>query len=175
MSFEMLRLLDRRQRRRLIFGILTILWCVVIFLLSSQNGDESSQTSGGFIATFCDLLVPRFAGLEEAKRIELVDGLQHIVRKCAHFSAYLLLSVLSMQLFMTFERLRGKIIYPALASLGFCVAYAMTDELHQYFVPGRSSQIRDVGIDSLGALCGILISLGIWVLIRYLKGRRRRS
>ena len=36
----------------------------------------------------------------------------------------------------------------------FCVCYAMTDELHQYFVPGRSCRLFDVGVDSLASLSG---------------------
>ena len=35
------------------------------------------------------------------------------------------------------------------------VAYAISDEIHQFFVPGRSCQIKDVLIDSCGAAVGI--------------------
>jgi VanZ family protein len=45
---------------------------------------------------------------------------------------------------------------------GFCVLYAATDEFHQSFVPGRSAQVKDVGIDALGALVGLLLAL-IWL------------
>ena len=38
-----------------------------------------------------------------------------------------------------------------------CVLYAASDELHQYFVPGRSCEVRDVALDVLGALAGILL------------------
>ena len=41
--------------------------------------------------------------------------------------------------------------------------YAMTDEIHQSFVPGRSCELRDMGIDSCGVLAGVLVvSLVIW-------------
>jgi VanZ family protein len=39
---------------------------------------------------------------------------------------------------------------------GLCILYAITDEIHQSFVPGRSSRVLDVGIDTLGALLGLL-------------------
>ena len=45
----------------------------------------------------------------------------------------------------------------------------MTDEIHQLFISGRSGEIRDVCIDSLGVITGIIILLII--LIR----RERRS
>ena len=36
------------------------------------------------------------------------------------------------------------------------VLYAMSDEIHQAFVPGRSPLVMDVVIDSLGGIVGIL-------------------
>lgn len=41
----------------------------------------------------------------------------------------------------------------------FCILYAVTDEIHQYFVPGRSCRLFDVGVDSLGILFGALLFL----------------
>lgn len=38
------------------------------------------------------------------------------------------------------------------------VCYAATDETHQLFVPGRSGQVRDVLIDSVGAAIGVLLA-----------------
>ena len=37
--------------------------------------------------------------------------------------------------------------------------YAIIDEIHQYFIPGRSSMITDVGIDTLGVITGVIIYL----------------
>jgi hypothetical protein len=36
------------------------------------------------------------------------------------------------------------------------IIYAITDEFHQYYVPGRSARLLDVGFDSLGSFCGLL-------------------
>lgn len=38
----------------------------------------------------------------------------------------------------------------------FAVLYAITDEIHQAFVPGRGAWVVDVGIDALGAFLGLL-------------------
>ena len=37
------------------------------------------------------------------------------------------------------------------------VAYAVTDEVHQLFVPGRSGRITDVLIDGAGAVVGGIV------------------
>lgn len=42
------------------------------------------------------------------------------------------------------------------SALVFCVLYAVTDEWHQSFVPGRRGAATDVLIDALGALTGLL-------------------
>ena len=39
--------------------------------------------------------------------------------------------------------------------------YACTDEFHQLFVPGRTGQIFDVFVDTLGATFGCLLVLGV--------------
>ncbi len=36
--------------------------------------------------------------------------------------------------------------------------YATSDEIHQFFVPGRSAEVRDVCIDTLGVICGVIIA-----------------
>ena len=43
-------------------------------------------------------------------------------------------------------------------SLAIGVIYAVSDEIHQYFVPGRSMQISDIVIDSFGVLSGIFVA-----------------
>ena len=56
-------------------------------------------------------------------------------------------------------------LYKAMAlTFVICVLYAITDEYHQTFVAGRSGELRDVVIDSLGALLGILIYYVIMII-----------
>ena len=38
-----------------------------------------------------------------------------------------------------------------------CVLYAISDGVHQLFVPGRGGQVKDVLIDSAGTISGILV------------------
>jgi VanZ family protein len=66
-----------------------------------------------------------------------------MVRKAAHFTNYGILFWLL---------IRGPMSGRPYAALGFCIFYAMLDEGHQFFVPGRTSSLYDVVIDSSGAL-----------------------
>ena len=70
-------------------------------------------------------------------------------------------------------RLSSPFQWQKAAWLAFAVAvsYASIDEWHQSFVVGRTSDIRDVGMDAMGALFVILITLGaessLWGLTRH--------
>ena len=46
-----------------------------------------------------------------------------------------------------------------LRAWAWCICYAATDEFHQLFVPGRYGMVRDVILDSLGALTGITVCI----------------
>ena len=42
-------------------------------------------------------------------------------------------------------------------SIIICILYAISDEIHQIFVPGRSCQIFDMIVDCLGSITGIYL------------------
>ncbi|MDO8661910.1 MAG: VanZ family protein [Candidatus Omnitrophota bacterium] len=96
----------------------------------------------------------------------LKTGLEYdyILRKLAHIFEYLILTLLLYRAFKGSFKMhkRRVLIYPALVSF----LYAASDELHQYFVPGRSCAIKDVLIDIIGIL-------GCYISIKILSDRRR--
>lgn len=80
------------------------------------------------------------------------------VRKIAHFVEYMILgglSAASWVLYQAEEKENRKPFF--LIAWGFCVLFAVLDELHQAFVPGRTSSIRDILLDSVGALFGAFL------------------
>ena len=84
-----------------------------------------------------------------------IDYLDFFIKKSAHFSEYLILTIL-------WYRALGK-KNPSLAIL-ISLAYAFSDEIHQLFVPGRGGNLRDVLIDGLGVFASVVIitKLQIW-------------
>ena len=101
----------------------------------------------------------------------MIESWQHVVRKGAHFSVYLLLGALFCQ--ALFGHTENSYILICGAIL-FSMLFAATDELHQIFVPGRSGELRDVAIDSGGATLGTLISFGLTRLVLYSKRSKKR-
>lgn len=131
----------------------------MIFYLSSQNAEISSQTSGSVVEAVADIFYPDFSEMPDEKQVEIVSSLQFIVRKIAHFSLYAILGILSFLSVISYRNL--KFSYRFLISAGICLLYAASDELHQLFVSGRSGEIRDVCID----FCGSLIAITVLALL----------
>ncbi|GBE20586.1 vanZ like family protein [archaeon BMS3Abin17] len=72
-----------------------------------------------------------------------------------HFSAFFCFA-----LFLQISSLKGKKKYAIfILALIISIIYGITDELHQYFIPGRDSSFFDIGVDALGALSSSLIYL----------------
>ena len=135
-----------------------ILWMALIFILSHQPATESSELSSGITKKLYDmikLVVPN---------ISLDQGtLDHVIRKSAHFSIYLILGLLVSNSLINSNISRLNSI---LLALLICILYAISDEIHQIFILGRSGQVSDVLIDSSGGLVGVLLLHAI---------RRRKS
>ncbi len=143
-------------KKQIVFLILTLIWCAVIFVFSAQNAGASSETSGSFIENVCDFIVPEFDSFTGDQRESLVEELQFFVRKSAHFTAYFILGILVYNSIRPRKK-PARFIIPVF----FAFIYACSDELHQYFVPGRSCELRDICIDTLGAAAGTAASLAV--------------
>lgn len=153
--------------KKSIFAVLLVIWMVFIFSMSSQDSKKSSNTSGETIKVVLST-VPEFNKQPEEVQEHVVEELQFITRKSAHFIAYMILGILAILLLLQFENISKK---PQFAFL-ICVLYAASDEIHQLFVPGRAGQIRDVMIDSCGSIVGIAVVL---LFIKLIKMRRKRK
>ena len=138
-----------------------VLWMILIFMMSAQTGEISGNTSGSLIETICGVLISGFEELSEAEKAGIVSGFSLPVRKAAHFTEYLVLAVLSNLAVMQ----SGKEIKvtPLTVGISFAISalYAVTDEIHQLFVPGRAGAVTDVLIDAAGVLCGCIVFLTI--------------
>jgi VanZ family protein len=75
-----------------------------------------------------------------------LGGWDLVLRKAAHAAEFAVLGFLLL-------RAVGREI----AALLLGIAYALTDELHQHFVPGRQGSVLDVLLDSVGVALGVFL------------------
>ena len=142
---------------RTILLILIILTCLIIFEFSGQNANDSKKVSG----KITEKIVSIFYNVKLDK-----NRVESIVRKIAHYFIYTLLGFEIMLFISTFKiKEFDRISFSLIGGM----IYAMLDEIHQAFIPGRGALITDVMLDSLGVMTGIFICLLIIKLYKSLK------
>lgn len=180
------------MQKRIILGILIIIWMITIFLFSNQDGMESENTSDIITNRLVNETIENNIEIEEnvdntnneninnsvnvAKynyEFEMYKGeVRLVVRKSAHFIIYLVGGFLLFNFFRTYNiSLRNQIIY---AILGI-ILYASSDEFHQLFVNGRTARVEDVLLDTLGAIVGILINIIFLKIICKMKNKKDKA
>ena len=138
------------------FWLLAAACAGCIFWLSSKDGNQSQNMSDSVRGILMKLFGP------------LLNSF--IVRKFAHFFEYAVLGFLiGCALFLSRRR------FSPITAVICSALYSISDEIHQYFVPGRACRIFDVGVDTLGALTGTLILALIILIINSIAMRRKEK
>ena len=146
---------------------LALAGCIWFIFSNSMAVAQVSSASSGRVLTLLQGALRRLGHPALAQRLT-----QHVVRKMAHFCEYLLEGFLLMLCMRVYSRhpLRH-ITVPMLGG----VLTALTDETIQLYSPGRSSQVTDVWLDSVGVLAGILAALVLMALCRLLFHHRNKE
>ena len=147
--------------KKVVYWIILIAWMIFIFYMSNQPADVSNGQSD-FVLNLVETL-----GISISNNY--VDIAVTIIRKGAHFTEYLILSLLYFNVLRMYINKNKALIY----SIGLSFIYAGTDEFHQLFVEGRAGRFTDVLIDTSGAATGSIIVLIIKNLITYKKAKNQ--
>jgi len=133
------------------FWIFSLGVMYVIFKFSCQTGEQSAEVSQNLLDVIIEYLGKILT--------------ENVLRKLAHFSEFAALGFfMSGAVYFTFNKNKYYI------SIIPCALYAVSDEIHQYFVPERACQLFDMFIDTCGSSLGFII-FTIFILI-YSKRKR---
>lgn len=132
-------------------------WMGFIFLLSHQPAHVSNELSQGIAKSIAENV-----DLATNEDFDL-GNFNHMIRKNAHFFLYFILGNIVV---FTLQKVGVRGMKGILLAIVICVCFAITDEWHQLFVPGRGAQISDVVIDSCGAIVGIMGFVGVGWFVR---------
>ncbi|NJP38625.1 VanZ family protein [Alkalicoccus luteus] len=130
---------------------LVLAWMGLIFYFSHQPGDRSGEMSSGVLQALTALLP-----------FEPSETFHFLLRKSAHFTVYAVLGILLLRALKLHASGKKAVAWALLIS---CL-YAVSDEYHQTFIPGRSGEVGDVLIDTVGAGSGILVYIGVRRLLK---------
>lgn len=108
----------------------------LIFFTSAQPKPPAPENSGSSV--YVSGMIPMFPG-----------GWETLIKKGGHVLAYAALAGLTWRALRTYDLAAREAA--ALAIL-VAVAYAISDEIHQLFVLGRSGSVLDIGLDFMGAV-----------------------
>lgn len=151
--------------KKILLWILVISWMCLIFYFSQQDSVESTNQSRGFIDK--TNIIEKYDDKTDAEKEQIMIGIDAKVRKIAHAGVFLVLGVLVCFLVKEFTLDIKKIL---IISFIICMFYACSDEIHQLYVPGRSGELKDIVIDSLGLLTGEMIfylsGIKIWKRVK---------
>lgn len=138
--------MKKDKKAAILFWVLTIICMGIIFYFSSRPATESASQSSWLI----DILQKIFG----------VGFSSFIIRKCAHFLEFTGLCVLFNSAWYFTKSKKCILLSIICTSL-----YAITDEVHQIFIDGRSCEFRDWCIDSCGAITGAIGFLIVYAII----------
>lgn len=138
--------------------LLIILTMITIFYLSNDNADESTNKSDTLIIKISELVLNKELTAKEKE--EMIEKCVVVVRKTAHFTLYFLLGLFTVSFLNEFDIENKKML---IYTIIFVFIYACTDEIHQLFINGRSGEITDILIDTLGGFTSTFIYLKLKV------------
>ncbi|MDU5261780.1 MAG: VanZ family protein [Clostridium celatum] len=139
---------------------LLIGWMLLIFFMSNQPSDISTKQS--------DLVIKLFSAIGIDLNTHLGELASFAVRKAAHFTEYFILYCFSIAVCRYYVDIKKATIYCLFIVLG----YAISDEIHQYFIPGREMAIRDIAIDFSGGILGFIVN---WIIYKIKFNRKDNS
>ena len=155
---------------KIITSIAVLAWMIFVFQFSNQPSDKSQNTSGNFARIVVNL-ISKTTEISEMEKEELVQKINPIIRKIAHYLLYTIGGIFIIINVKQYKDLSNK--SQIIVGLIIGMLYAISDEIHQYFIPGRACQVKDVCIDSLGIITGIFCVLTIIKLYHILSTRNR--
>ena len=158
--------------KRILLLLILIADMVFIFYNSAQVAAVSSNASQSVTQMVAHVIVPNYDKLDETEKLNTVASLEAIVREAAHllqfvpmgFALYLLLHI------STIPQKLSRLCLPL--TLGFGILYALSDEIHQLFVPGRSFQFFDIFMDTCGTAVGCICGITLLAIAKILSNKR---
>jgi VanZ family protein len=148
-----------RMQHFLKYWLPLLFWLGVIFV--GPTDLMSAEHTSRFIVPFLRWLKPDISP-------EMLASIHFIVRKSAHLGEYAVLALLLFRAVISIAHLKLPMSILNGSVWIACLFVAATDEFQQTFVQSRGASVRDVMIDSCGAIIGLLISA------RFGMGRKAR-
>lgn len=146
--------------------LIAVIICNLLFIWmhSAKVSTESDKTSKKLATNVAKVVVEDYESLPKTVQQKHVNRLNTKLRSFGHFAEFVPLGILLFLLALTLVETADRNI---LHVFGFCLLFsvalsalvALGDEVHQIFVKGRTFQLQDILVDTLGSLTGCVAAI----------------
>lgn len=139
--------------KKIILTTILAVLSIIIFMFSNQAGSSSINTSDKFASKVIDKVYEvTNKEITPKEKKKLIIKTRFIVRKIAHFTLYFTLGLIVYLLLLSHN-----VKHSVILSIIICFLFGCVDEIHQYFVPGRTARFYDCIVDTLGSMTSIYL------------------
>ena len=143
--------------------LITFLNMAFIFYHSAKNAEsslgESKKIANTIVATVQGEDKSVGKELENIEYRQAVNRMNKRMRDCLHALEYFPMGFCLTLLFAINLKGKHKVMPSSVAALGISLLYAVSDEVHQHFVPGRTFQLIDIAHDAMGFCAGTALAV----------------
>lgn len=165
--------MKRKKVYTIIAVLLLVILYIVIFCFSAEDGESSSNLSAKVTKMLLKIYYAFTSnkGTGEYVPIDFIYPIEGVVRKVAHFMEYMCVGFLSYSIALMWCRLKFSGSFLIVLQL---IISAGLDEFHQYFIPGRNASVKDVFIDVMGGITGMIIIYSVGRIRRWRNTHRQK-
>lgn len=160
--------MNLKTNKHIVLSLIAAILCMLaIFILSAQPATESDSNSKEVLTHVLDTTV-KLGGAEmtEQQKTELVDKINSVAREVMHSVVYFSLGIFVQ---ITVLGIFKEKLLSVFITFTFCVTYGFSDEIHQLFIAGRTFQMIDLVMDTMGVSVAIAL-----VLLTYVVRNRKK-
>ena len=152
-------MLNKRLIKIIISWLLVIMCMLVIFMLSNTKASKSSKDSGRLIKSTIVITtgITNNIGItnyhpSDVELRKLIKKIHNPVREFMHSFEYFVLSILLL-IALYNSGINNKYIITFIV----CIIYIFSDECHQLFIKGRTFEVLDIFMDTIGVVIGMFM------------------
>jgi len=156
---------------KILLAVIIVANLAFIWTNSAKESTQSNKSSKTIARPVTEYTVKDFDNLTKAEQNKKVAKVNVKIRSVAHYAEFIPLGFFAFLLTLAFLELRRRdfwyfVLTATVTAVMFSAFCALTDEIHQIFVKGRTFQWIDILTDSLGALTGCFFAMIISLIFK---------
>ena len=151
---------------RILLALILLADLIFIFSNSAQNSTASADTSKGVTEAVAPVIISKYEEMNEEEKLAAIVSLDGVIRETAHLLQFTPIGFCLYLLLVTYEDKKKLHKYKIPITFGFGLLYAISDEVHQLFSPGRAFELFDILMDVSGVAVGCLGAILLTLIIK---------